>query len=414
MVSRLSCKNAGQKILLFGLCLTISSCTSLYLGRYVIWNFADIEDYQGFPSRHISNAPPAFYFEKSAEAEAGFSLQFEEIEDYFENEKKRSALDDFLRSTGTTAFIVIQNDTVLYEEYFNDYTRDSINTSFSMSKSVTSALVGIAHDEGLIKSIDEPITNYIPELKAEGFEKITIKHLLTMSSGLRHTWGNAPWHDSVRSYFSTDLRKLILESKIVEEAGKRFYYSNGNTQLLGLILERVTGKSASKYLEEKIWKNLGMEYSASWSMDSERSGFELMAAGLNARAIDFAKLGRLFLNEGRWNGKRLVSEKWVAESTAIDSAPTTASDAKQRYYTVAEEDILYQFFNLDGGHYSYSWYGYSTEAGDYDFFAFGILGQFIYVSPRKKLIIVRCGKEWGLVDWWPAIFRDMADKIHHP
>ena len=414
MAGRIHRKNAGQNILLIGLCLLTSSCTSFYLGRYVFWNFVDIEDHQKFPARRISNAPPAFYFKKSEEAEKRFSLQFREIEYYFQKGKKSAPLDDFLISTGTTAFIVIQDDTVLYEKYFNDYARDSINTSFSMSKSVVSALVGIALDEGNIQSVDEPITNYIPELKAKGFDKITIKHLLTMSSGIRHTWGNAPWHDSVRSYYSPDLRKLALKAKIIEEAGKHFNYNNCNTQLLGLILERVTGKSVSEYLEEKIWKPLGMGYQASWSMDSERSGFELMAAGLNARAIDFARFGRLFLNKGRWNGKRLISEKWVTESTAINPAPTAAPDGKENYYAVEEESVLYQFFNLGGGYYGYSWYGYPREDADSDFFAFGILGQFIYVSPQKKMIIVRCGKEWGRVDWWPALFRDMADKIHHP
>ncbi|HEC61467.1 MAG TPA: class A beta-lactamase-related serine hydrolase, partial [bacterium] len=189
MVGRIHWKNAGQNILLIGMGLLTSSCTSSYLGRYVFWNFVDIEDHKKFPSRRISNAPPAFYFKKSEEAEKRFSLQFREIEYYFQKGKKRAPLDEFLISTGTTAFIVIQDDTVLCEKYFNDYAKDSINTSFSMSKSVISTLVGIALDQGYIKSIDESITNYIPELKVKGFDKITIKHLLTMSSGIRHTWG---------------------------------------------------------------------------------------------------------------------------------------------------------------------------------------------------------------------------------
>ncbi|MCK5198932.1 MAG: serine hydrolase [Spirochaetales bacterium] len=278
-----------------------------------------------------------------------------------------------------------------------------------MSKSLSSALVGIALDEGYIKSVEEPITNYIPEFKAEGFDKITIKHLLTMSSGFRHTWGNAPWNDSARAYYSTDIRKLALSSRIIEGAGKHFNYNSCNTQLLGIILERVTGRTVSEYMEEKIWKPLGMEYSASWSMDSERSGFELVAAGLNARAIDFARIGRLFLNKGLWEGKRLISEKWIIESTTIDSVSSVMGI--ENYYPTDEKNPFYKFFNLDDGYYSYSWYGYPREDDDYDFFALGILGQFIYVSPQKKLIIVRCGKEWGEVDWWPEIFRTMADNI---
>jgi CubicO group peptidase (beta-lactamase class C family) len=197
--------------------------------------------------------------------------------------------DKFLVSTGTTAFIIIKDDTVLYEKYFNGYQRDSIGTSFSMAKSITSALIGVAIDEGLIASVDDPITRYIPELKEKDFrfDNITIKNLLTMSSGLRYVEEGLPWSDDTRTYYDTNLRSLALSSKIEEAPGKRFHYNNYNPLLLGMILERVTHKPVSQYLEDKIWKPLGMDAPASWSLDSDASGFEKMESGINARAIDF-------------------------------------------------------------------------------------------------------------------------------
>ncbi|UCD57203.1 MAG: serine hydrolase, partial [Candidatus Hydrogenedentota bacterium] len=153
----------------------------------------------------------------------------------------------------------------------------------------------------------------------------------------------------------------------------------------------------------KIWKPLGMEFSASWSIDSEESGFEKMESGINARAIDFAKMGRLFLNNGNWNGRQIISEQWVEESTMRDTAEP------RDYYSIP--GWWGSFFESGKGYYKYMWWGYSRGESEYDFFASGHLGQFIYVCPQKKLVIVRHGKKRGAIDWWPELFYSAADRM---
>jgi CubicO group peptidase (beta-lactamase class C family) len=323
--------------------------------------------------------------------------------------RKVGDLDKLLESTNTTAFIVIKDDAILYERYFNGYVRDSINTSFSMAKSFTSALIGIAIDEGYIDSVDAPVVTYIQELRGKGFDSLTIRHLLMMSSGFNYSETSLPgdidfpWGDDVATYYSLDLRKTALGVKVSEPPGKHFRYNNYHPLLLGMILERTTGRSVAEYLEEKIWKPLGMEFPASWSIDSEESGFEKMESGINARAIDFAKFGRLFLNNGDWNGTRIISERWVAESTTRDY------DVPTDYYRLPGWWV--SSFESGLGYYKYMWWAYTRGENDYDFYAAGHLGQYVYVSPRRNLIIVRHGMNEGAVNSWPELLYKAAEKL---
>jgi CubicO group peptidase (beta-lactamase class C family) len=365
--------------------------------RSIIWGDSDIKDYERFPFRTIENAPPTFQFSnvQSADSTANpllSSIQLDSIAPNTEEGIKNGwiNLDKFLASTGTTAFIVIEDDKVLYEKYFNGYQRDSIGTSFSIAKSITSALIGIAIDEGLIANVDDPVTKYIPELKEKDsrFDQITIKNLLTMSSGLRYVEEGLPWSDDTKTYYDTDLRSLALSSKIEQAPGKTFHYNNYNPLLLGLILERVTNKPVSQYLEDKIWKPLGMDAPGSWSLDSDASGFEKMESGINARAIDFAKIGRLFLNNGNWNSKQIISEEWVNESTRPDTITDTVP------------------------FYQYMWWvdPFSADRTRYNFYAAGNYGQFIYVIPEKNIVIVRQGYESGY-DNWTSLFQHLGSNI---
>jgi CubicO group peptidase (beta-lactamase class C family) len=293
--------------------------------RALIWMDADIKDYEKFPSRMMNNAPPVFNFEK---ADAATQNEYLRILDgltsqMFSNSTvSQTPFNELLASTQTTAFLIIKDDRLIYENYFNGYGRDSINTSFSVAKSFISALVGIAIDEGLIDSVDDPITKYVPELqdKDSRYSAITVKHLLSMASGLRYVEEETPFSDDTKTYYDPNLRAAALSALIEEEPGKRFHYNNYNYLLLGIILERATGMPVAKYMEEKLWKPLGMEAPASWSLDSESSGFEKMESGINARAIDFAKFGRLYLNNGsNLNGEQIISEKWVSTSTSANS-----------------------------------------------------------------------------------------------
>ena len=340
--------------------------TSCQLGRFVFYNFADIKDHKKFKSRSLIAAQKPFNFETT---ETG---KFPKV--ITKKSKEEVPFDEFLEENKTVAFLIIKNDTIQYEKYFNGYQTESIVPSFSMAKSVTSILIGCAIDEGLIKSVDEPITNYITELRRNDFDKVTIKHLLQMTSGVKFNESYVnPFGDAASFYYGINLRKAISKMEVKTEPGKNFEYISGNTQLLGLVLERsLKGKKITQYLQEKIWQPLGMEYDASWSLDRKKDGLEKTFCCLNARARDFAKIGRLYLNKGDWNGKQIVSEKWVEESTKVDS---TAGSAK---------------------YYQYQWWINAT-AGTY--MAQGILGQYVYVNPAKNLVIVRLGKNEGKVSW---------------
>jgi len=280
-------------------------------------------------------------------------------------------LETYLAKTNTTAFIVLRGDQMLYEAYFNGSDRESIQTSFSAAKSFTSTLIGIAIEEGLIRSLDDPITDYLPELleRDPRFAKITIRHLITMASGLRWDRSDSnPFSDDFISYYSPDLRATVLDSEIIEEPGQRFLYNDYNPLLVGMILERATGMTVSEYMETRLWQPMGAEGDGSWSLDSEQSGFEKMFVGVNGRAIDLVKLGWLFLNSGKNGDAQVVPTSWVEEATRLD----TTTDPVEEY--------------------QYYWW-VDTELGGY--YAEGDKCQFIYVYPKADLVLARFGIDCG-------------------
>jgi len=363
---------------------------NFYLTRTIFWRESDYKDLERFPAATVHNAPPAFHFNELP-ADNPYSSQIEAIG----NRSTNGSLVNYLESSGTTAFLVIHDDELVYERYFNGYNERSLNTSFSMAKSFASALVGIAIDEGHIKSVDEPITNYIPELleKDERFKSITIRHLLTMSSGIKYEEGGGlPWSeeaDDTKTYYATDLRELALENCRIEgKPGEYFEYNNYNPLLVGVILERATGMQVSRFMEEELWKPMGMEADGSWSLDSTKSGFEKMESGVNARARDFARFGMLFAKEGNWEGELLISRGWVKESTRAD--------------TNTDPSLDYQYF----------WW-VNTPDGKNHFSARGNYGQYIYVAPEKDLVIVRLGKEEGKrgYGYWTSLLEQLATKL---
>jgi CubicO group peptidase (beta-lactamase class C family) len=393
-------------IAVIGLSLVLSSCSSVhYFGRYMFWGFPDSKDCEKFPSIIVHNAPPAFKFRNDFQKEKDFASSFRTIEYKENNKTKKAEFDDLLQSTGTTGFVVIQDDIVLYERYFNGENRESIVTSFSISKVLISALLGIAISEGYISNVDESVTRYIPELSDRGFDAVTIRHLLTMSSGIRYNGDLYPWSDKPKIYYWPSLRELALGVTIEREPGKFFQYNDYHSLLLGMILERATRKTVAAYLEDKLWKPLGMDYPASWSVDSEENKFEKMGAGFNARTIDLAKIGRLYLHKGNWNGRQIIPDVWVKESTEIDPDISQKKDY-YKYYDVSWGP----FFKSEKEYYKYFWWGYSKDESC-DFFAMGNLGQFIYISPAKKTIIVRVGAKWGKVEWWPDVFKALVEKL---
>jgi CubicO group peptidase (beta-lactamase class C family) len=357
--------------------LTLDSST---FSRAVLWLDADVDDYRRFPSRRINAPSDPYLYEEAPVYPSGIPEDAELPGGYTD-------LESFLRGTETTAFIVVKDDQLLYEHYFNGYDRDSTQTSFSVAKSFVSALVGIAVDEGII-GLDDPITDDLPELKERDarFERITIRHLISMSSGLRYEEEGTPWSDDTETYYAPDLRELALtDTEIVGTPGEQWHYNNFNPLLMGMILERATSQHVAAFMEERLWRPLGAEAGASWSLDSEESGFEKMESGINARAIDFAKLGSLYLHEGMWNGTRIVADSWVRASTAVSDDPSPE--------------------------YGYWWWTYrDDELGDY-YAARGNKGQFIVVIPERELVVVRHGTDFGGVEDWVGAIAGIAQSL---
>ncbi len=359
-----------------------------YIARCLKWGVLGVgleEDRQAAAHLIKAGSKPFYFSPGSAEDDRNVKQTFEAV---FHTDN----LETFLASTGTKAFLVIQDDRLLYEQYFNGAGRDSEIISNSATKSFVSALIGIAINDGKIRSVDDPVTQYLPELAGRDprFNQLTIRHLLRMSSGLRYTDYFFFTSDSSLSGASPDLRYAALHyTEMVDDPGLHFLYNDFNPQLLGVLLERATGMQVSDYLEQRIWGPIGMEYGASWDVDSQQSGFEMMQGGLHARAIDFVKFGRLYLQHGKWEGQVIVPEAWVSESTREDTTIDREEYFPKSYWVDFSKNLFY----------GYLWWGLS-HAQSSDFYAMGKNGQMIYMSPAKNLIIVRLGERGTAESTW--------------
>jgi CubicO group peptidase (beta-lactamase class C family) len=350
------------------------------IARAMWWRDADVGDQFRFPSRAI----PAGV--EPSPLPSGTELDLSSIAG-----PTGGSVEELLGDTDTLAFLVVHDDTLVAERYFEDARRDTLQTSFSVAKSFLSTLVGIAIDDGAIHSVTDPVTEYVPELaqRDSRFDQITLQDLLTMSSGIRYEEQSLPlpWGDDVNTYYATDLRDLALNGTQIERApGQEWHYDNYNPLLLGLVLERATGMSVSEYMAGRLWQPLGAEVDATWSLDSDADGFEKMESGLNAAPVDYARFGELFLHGGRWNGTQIVSSGWVREATAADTSTDPAA------------------------HYQYFWWIDTARPGR--FYALGNLGQYIYVAPDANTVIVRFGSDWGVSNGtWLETFRGIADQL---
>jgi CubicO group peptidase (beta-lactamase class C family) len=276
-----------------------------------------------------------------------------------------------MESFKTTSFLVIKNDSIIYENYWEQYNDKSVTNSFSMAKSFTAALIGIAIKKGLIKSVDEPVGNYIDSYKEGDKAKITIKHLLTMSSGIDfdETY-SSPWAWPSEAYYGIDVNALTLKAVVKETPGITWKYKGGDTQLLGIILKKVLGyKTVSQFAAENLWQKMGAEQPAFWSLD-KANGMEKVSCCWYATARDFARFAKLYMNKGNWNGEQLLDSSYIQESI-----------------------ILADLKDIDGkpnDKYGYQWWIMKHKGQDI-FYCRGIRGQYIFAVPDSNLIVVRTG-----------------------
>lgn len=344
--------------------------------------------YKGFANTYLKGRTTASIYEykifNNSTVEAGRSRKWPAGKDY--NTKKiPSEHLTYINTLNTVAYLIIKDDSIRYEEYWNAGSDTSHTNSFSMAKTIVSILVGIAIEEKKIKNIDQPVGDFIPEYKEGSKSKITIRHLLTMSSGINfdESYTN-PIGFAAEAYFGNDLHKLIFKYDALEVPGKYFEYLSGNTQLLGFVLTQATGMSLSEYASEKLWKAVEAQHDAYWSLDRE-NGVEKAYCCFNSNARDFARIGKLYLDSGRWNGKQVVPEKYVLES--IQPAPTIEKDDHSK-----------------NNRYGYSWWLLPDYKGHSVFYARGILGQYIIMIPDFRMIIVRLGekRELSSINGHPA------------
>jgi CubicO group peptidase (beta-lactamase class C family) len=274
----------------------------------------------------------------------------------------------------TTSFLIIKNDSIIHEQYWENFDCKTRSNSFSMAKTIVSILVGAAIKEGKIKNVDEPASNYIPEFKLDPKKsKITIKHILTMSSGIDFDENYAsPFSYPAQAYYGDELRSLTLKYPALREPGKTFEYLSGNTQLLAMILEEATGKKISDYASEKLWKPLGAEQNALWNLDKE-NGDEKAFCCFISSARDFARLGKLYLNKGFWNGNQLIDTNFIENSITLANLTDKKGHKNNKY--------------------GYAWWILPKYKGLRIFYARGILGQYIICIPEKNMIVVRLGRK---------------------
>lgn len=312
---------------------------------------ADITDYKYFDNIDIpkSKNPQSWPFHKD-----------------FNTVKSTDKLNATHDRLGTIAYLIIKNDSLWYEKYYDGYNEKSYSNSFSIAKSIVTGILGKAIDEGYIKDLDQKVGDFIPEYKNGLAAKLTVGDLSSMSSGMKWTedYKNI-FGVTARAYVGTGLEELIMSRPIIREPGKSFKYLSGDTQLLAMTIEKATGKKISSLAYDWFWNPIGAENNALWQVDNLKTNTEKAYCCFNSNARDFAKFGKLFKDYGYWNGEKLLDSSFVKKVTT-------------------------KRFN-ESPHY-----GYGFWLGDYkgmEYFSMrGHLGQYVIVFPKENIMIVRLGK----------------------
>ena len=315
---------------------------------------AFLEDYKDFPNREIK---------KGTAQPWAIAKDYNSVNATSTLEKNHAALE-------TAAFIIIQNDSIFHESYFDGYSKDSKSNSFSMAKSVITMALGKAIMEGKIKNLDQKVIDFIPELKGEFAKEVTVGDLSSMASGLN--WDEkyySPLSIVTRAYFDDDLKKVMLGLEINEKPGQSFKYLSGATQLLAMCIEKATGEYLSDYVSKNFWQPMGAENEALWQLDHNDDGIEKAYCCIASNARDFARFGKLYLNNGNWRGNQILDSAFIKKCIT-----PRFSESPQ---------------------YGYGWWLHSFLGKDL-YYMRGHLGQFVIVIPQDNLIIVRLGHLKGI------------------
>jgi CubicO group peptidase (beta-lactamase class C family) len=358
--------------------IRLYTAVTLYEQDKIANNFLTM--YQSFNATVIPASTQPFYFPEETKA----------LPDSFKYDNSDISTQGFIEDSQTTGLLVLKNGKIVYEDYWLDHEHNKQHISFSMAKSFVSALMGIAIEEGFVTDIGQSVTDYVPELVGSGYDGVSIKNVLQMSSGVGFNEDYGDFNSDINRFsrataFGTSLDDFSASLVREKEPGTYHHYVSIDTQVLGMVLTRATGKSLSRYLSEKIWQPLGMEHQAYWLTDD--TNMELALGGLNVSLRDYAKMGWLYLNLGQWTNaqgheQQVVPKQWVIDSTKADAPHLVAGENNPA--------------SSSSFGYGYQWW--LPLGAEDEYAAQGIYNQYIYVDPDQKLVIVKNSANYRFTD----------------
>lgn len=341
---------------LCGAVIWLSLPSNYYLRRALTHLMPKIDQYPIFENRIIK---------------AGDPQSWKLSEDYNKVSIPPKYIQDF-EQLGTIAYVIIQNGELLFEQYWDDYSPQSHSNSFSVSKSIVSLAIGCAIDDGFIRDINQPVQDFFSQFKGYNGKNLTLRHLLTMSAGVDFQESyTSPFSPTTQLYYGNDLKKITAGMNCIEEPGVNFIYQSGVTQLLADIIKKATGENISSYVSRKLWTPIQAEEDALWSLDRE-NGTEKAYCCFNSNARDFARFGQLILNEGKWNGRQIVSGQYIKDATTADN------------------NLIYKEHNEVNRYYGYQFWMLEKDKMKIPYMR-GIMGQYIFAIPDKNAVVVRLG-----------------------
>ena len=379
-------------IFIFPKALRVHKVKTLYDKDKIVYNFLNMDKI--FPTREI----------KASKNPKPLKRNIKTLPETFFFEGEEKNLQEYLDYFWSDGMIVLHKNEMVYENYWLGNNENKRHISWSVAKSFISALVGIAYEEGLIDSLDDPVTKYLDDFKETGYDGVTIKDILQMSSGVLFNEDYADYDSDINRFgravaTGTSMRDFSKTLTREREPGTYMHYVSINTQVLGFLLQEVTNKSISQYLHDKIWNPLGMEDSAYFILDDVKDEFAL--GGLNATLRDYAKFGLLYLQNGRWNDNQIISKQWIEDSHSTDGIHLVPGERET---------------SSNPWGYGYQWW--VPGFPDTDYTASGVYNQYIYIDPLSEIVIAKTSSNFKYTselqmskDMHMAMFRAIANHI---